>query len=592
MNSQASQQPSSHHEQTPNQKKKLAFSAIICFALLAAVFVMAIVLGVRAFNRRNDVSTTEITDNGKTVLSNGNFDQMSSLANQSTVKKMIEKIYTTSYSSSVKKNLDSLKKKITYNLNNPLVVHNPYGTNTTSLYVYFKTDDAVSVKYTVSAAGVKDFTETAEKTRSKTHEFTILGLTPNERNTITITVTDQNGKKTTKTFAYNCGSTLSGAETDLKQTKANTSSQKLSNGLYAILGNDSDGIDTVTYYDNNGHLRGEIPIIGYRAHRLIFKDGIMYYSISQTKIAGINDLGQVERMISTGKYMLHHDYIFDGDGNLVVLGSLRTNSYSTSRSEDLILRINPETGKIMNVVDLGDIFPEYKKITTRPKSDYNAEGSYGLDWMHINAIQYLGDETYILSSRETSTIIKLSNLFESTPNIDYLIGPKSLWKNTPYADKLLDQVGNFTTTGGQHSITYVKGKTDGVYTIYLYNNNFGRSQTNPSYKWSQFTGMQLKSNMEMTDAEEAKAASYYYEYKVDENAGTVKLVKKIKVPYSSHVSSAQQKEGNIIINSGFQGIFGEYTSSGKLIQQYKVSLNKYMVYRVYKYDFNRFYFNK
>ena len=77
----------------------------------------------------------------------------------------------------------------------------------------------------------------------------------------------------------------------------------------------------------------------------------------------------------------------------------------------------------MNVVDLGDIFGEYKKTTTRPKSDYNAEGSYGLDWMHINAIQYLGGETYILSSRETSTIIKLSNLFESSPNIDYLIGP-------------------------------------------------------------------------------------------------------------------------------------------------------------------------
>jgi arylsulfate sulfotransferase len=104
--------------------------------------------------------------------------------------------------------------------------------------------------------------------------------------------------------------------------------------------------------------------------------------------------------------------------------------------------------------------------------------------------------------------------------------------------------------------------------------------------------MQLKTNMEMTDQEEAKAASYYYEYKVDENAGTVELVKKIKVPYSSHVSSAQQKDGNIITDSGFQGLFGEYTSSGKLIQQYQVSMNNYMVYRVYKYDFNGFYFNK
>lgn len=423
MYSQASQQPSSHSEKMPNREKKLGISVFIVIAFVTVMAVMTIVLGAQALSRRGDISTTSIADNGRAVLANGNFDQMSGLADQDTVKKMIRKIYTTSYSSSVRKNLERLKKKTAYDLSNPLVVHNPYGTNTTSLYVYFKTDDAVSVKYTVSASGVKDFTKTAEKTRSKTHEFTILGLTPNKRNTVTITVTDQNGGQTTKTFTYNCGSTLSGVETDLRVTKVKSSGQKLSSGLYAILGNDSDGIDTVTYYDNNGHLRAEIPIIGYRAHRLVFKDGIMYYSISQTKIAGVNDLGQVARMISTGKYMLHHDYIFDGDGNLVVLGTLRTNSYSTSRSEDLILRINPETGKIMNVVDLGDIFGEYKKTTTRPKSDYNAEGSYGLDWMHINAIQYLGGETYILSSRETSTIIKLSNLFESSPNIDYLIGP-------------------------------------------------------------------------------------------------------------------------------------------------------------------------
>lgn len=104
--------------------------------------------------------------------------------------------------------------------------------------------------------------------------------------------------------------------------------------------------------------------------------------------------------------------------------------------------------------------------------------------------------------------------------------------------------------------------------------------------------MQVKNNLSMSKEEINQASSYYYEYEVDENKGTYELIKKISVPYSSHVSSVQKKDGNIIVDSGFQGLFGEYSKSGKLLQQYKIKLNKYMVYRVYKYDFNGFYFNK
>lgn len=320
--------------------------------------------------------TAQIIDNGDTVLKNTNFDLLAN-RKKKTVASMVKTVYSTDYSSSVKENIDNLKNKTDYTEDDMLIIHDPYGTNYLSLYVYFKTDKAVQVSYTIQAKNTSDFSGTIEKSTKKTHEFTVLGLIPNTTNTITFTLTDANGKKTTKNIKYKMGKKLGVEETNLEVT-ANNETQSLSNGLYAILGNDSDDQDFVYYYDNNGTLRGETPIIGYRAHRLLFRNNLMYYSISETKIAAVNSLGQVKKIIHTGDYELHHDYCFDDDGNLLVLGSKEGKSYSDSSSEDLILRIDPDTDKILQVINLGDILGDYK-ATTHKAGNTNQEGVVGLD---------------------------------------------------------------------------------------------------------------------------------------------------------------------------------------------------------------------
>ena len=67
---------------------------------------------------------------------------------------------------------------------------------------------------------------------------------------------------------------------------------------------------------------------------------------------------------------------------------------------------------------------------------------------------------------------------------------------------------------------------------------------------------------------------------------------KLMEPYSAYVSSAQEYKGNIIIDSGMQGIFGEYDASGNIIQEFEMELADEYIYRVYKYDFADFYFEK
>ena len=98
--------------------------------------------------------------------------------------------------------LEQEKSKSAATEDDMFVTEDPYGTNTTSLYVYFTTDDSVSVSYTVHADGYADFTRDAyqQSQYSKTHEFQILGLIPREKNTLTITLTNADGKSRTHTF--------------------------------------------------------------------------------------------------------------------------------------------------------------------------------------------------------------------------------------------------------------------------------------------------------------------------------------------------------------------------------------------------------
>ena len=48
------------------------------------------------------------------------------------------------------------------------------------------------------------------------------------------------------------------------------------------------------YYDANGVIRGEIPVLYYRSHRLLFdNDGIMWFSASTKHFVGMNRLGML-----------------------------------------------------------------------------------------------------------------------------------------------------------------------------------------------------------------------------------------------------------------------------------------------------------
>lgn len=492
-------------------------------------------------------------------------------------KKIYEKIKKTYNAEEQQKIADELEKKKEsqeYTLSNMLIEYNPFGTNTQSLYVYFETDSAVKVSYTIHVKedDIADFSRNVyqDEEYQKEHEFQVIGLIPDTENTITFYITNEDGSTDTKEIVYEMGS-LYGEEAVQLDTDVKQSADKLEDGLYVVLGNDSTSMDFMYYYDNNGVLRGEVPLLGYRSHRLIFDENSMYYSISEKKMAQVNRLGQVTKVYDLGNYKLHHDYVFDENGNMLILATDTTQD----SVGDIVLKLDVNSGEVTEVLDLGDLFGEYKKTCVKNSSDE-------LDWMHINTIQYIGNGSVLLSSRETSTIIKVDNIYDG-PVVSYMIGEKDFWKDTSYVSLLLNKKGDFTIQGGQHTITYETDESlaDGQYYLYMFDNNIGISETRPDYDWSSI-GLKVSSAV---DGKNSK----YYKYLVDENEGTFELVDSFKVPYSGYVSSAQETGDNVLVDSGLKGTFTEYDADHKAIV--KMDYEKF-IYRVFKYKFDGFYFEK
>ena len=162
----------------------------------------------------------------------------------------IENVYTDEYQQMIDTEIADERDAKERTVDSIYTKVNPYGTNTTSMYVYFTTDQASTVSYTVSAEGYPDYTANAitsdeaagdadgsgnvggTSTASQTttvssndiasteHEFLVLGLIPKVKNTITLTITDTDGNATTRTIEQTGPKLLGEEEVRLQQAPA------------------------------------------------------------------------------------------------------------------------------------------------------------------------------------------------------------------------------------------------------------------------------------------------------------------------------------------------------------------------------------
>src|SRR5699024_12047811 len=157
---------------------------------------------------------------------------------------------------------------------------------------------------------------------------------------------------------------------------------------------------------NKSILIAEIDTNSYRFDNLLFHDDQIIMANTSTKLIVMNSLGQITQYYDMPGYNMHHDFIIGQEDEMLILASL--NDRKSIRREDIILSLDLNSGQIKELLDLKDVFGDYMQVTT---PSYNQAGdATDLDWIHINSIEKVNDDAVLLSSRETSTLIKVSTL--------------------------------------------------------------------------------------------------------------------------------------------------------------------------------------
>lgn len=477
---------------------------------------------------------------------------------------------------------------MTWTATTPLAVLNPFGTASNALYLYFQTDMPTEVSYTIHVEdeSIPDYTaeamDASGQEYTRTHEFQIIGLVPGKTNEVTMTISGSWGNaRQIVSFTVDMPETRSGYATQLEVTDG-TSEAAQAEGLFAMM-RVNGYLGYGFFYDDAGVLRYEMVLEGFGLDRLLFDGDEIVTCVSSSKLARIDRLGRVTQVYSLDGYELHHDIGFGTDGEVLALAEVA----GGETVEDRVLSIDLETGDVTEILDFTQVMKGYFDMTrpVGPTDDFFWQAGEW-DWIHLNSLQYMPeDDSLIVSSRETSTIIKVANI-HSEPAVEWLAGDSRFWEDTSYADLCLTPVGDFVPQYGQHCVELLDNEGNGVYTLAVYNNNYWSLNSRDDFE------LDVADSVGTDLYGDGTETSQVYIYRIDENAGTFELTDSFDVPYSSIVSNGSRcgTSGNWTVNSGVSMVFGEYDAEGVLIREYKYECTM-QNYRTFKYDMTGFWFN-
>ena len=173
-------------------------------------------------------------------------------------------IFTAKYQNTISQKIQDLLKDNEYNMENPLIINNPYVTNTLSLNIYFEEERKIDVKYTISAEGTKDFSKSLKY--NDNNGYQIIGLVPGKTNNVLINYYEDGNEVGRKEFNI----IVPELEHDIDAEftfEDGESNEEITDGLFALLGHDKSFSSNIYLYDNDGIIRSELVLDDYRGLR-------------------------------------------------------------------------------------------------------------------------------------------------------------------------------------------------------------------------------------------------------------------------------------------------------------------------------------
>jgi len=468
-------------------------------------------------------------------------------------------IYTSAFRKSVRENINGLIQRNTYTEDSPLVIYNPFRTNSQSLYVYFETEEAYSVSYSVHTpeADYEDFgaiTVFHRPDSSKIHEFQIIGLIPDETNMITLRMMDMDGVVKIRRFYYYNENDVAATTIDLELEQGTkevenedktfsivpASKEQVADGMFVVYPAANEVSPYLRIFDNDGVQRCEIPLETYGTRRMLLLDDLIFFKVSDEKFVGINRLGEVVKIAEAENYTFGDDYCFDKNNDILLLASDKRQE----SVDDCIILMDRETLGVSELVDLGDLLPEYK---------IKCDKEDGVqDWLSLNSIALVEGNRVMVSGDKTDTIIKIRRLYND-PKITFMVGDPEEFKDTPYTAWFAQEDNEFEMHHGLNMITY---------------------QPYDLIRETRHYICVLHNNEDFDYEKKQEHYAYYYRYLVDDAEGgegaqgSVRLVDSFVLPEVGDNGSIQWYGDHLLFASDTAPEFYEYDSEFQLITKY------------------------
>lgn len=391
-------------------------------------------------------------------------------------------------------------------LNNPYVNVDPYNRSPLSALVIFDTEEPAKVTFTVKGKDDKaDITETIKEYRSH-HELPVLGLYPGYTNTIEISAETESGEVLEHTFTVTTEELPEEMPAiDIKE--AQPEKMKLGESELTFY------IPSTRYafaFDVNGDVRWYGS--GFNSHVLQELDNgnLLYLGKDDNSGSAYNRLfettyiGKVHNAFSISERaaeseaegiestLIHHDVAELPSGNLL----LTVNDGSGVYMEDTMIEMDRETGEVVKVMDLKDLFPDEVYEEYEPREDNGL-----IDWFHQNSVVYdESDDSIIISGRHQDTVMKIDY---STGEIKWILAHPEGW-NEEMEEYLVDGgSGDFKYPAAQHDANILPDFDDDPDTIdiMLLDNNTVVTRGNEKISEQYSAGTHYRINEETLDAE-------------------------------------------------------------------------------------------